>query len=326
MSRKQIGGLVIAAVLFIVVGVTSVLTHSLVNHFLPKTPMLDALKENTDYTLPEEDYIAVVEVVGTIQEQTETTPFETASGYQHTTTMDYIDRLIDDPDNKGILLYVDSPGGTVYESEEIYDKLREYADQTKRPIWTYMAHYAASGGYMASVASDRIFANKNTTTGSIGVIMSGFDMTGLYEKLGIRYISITSGVNKDSTKMTDEQIALYQEQVNEYYEAFVKKVADGRGMTVDQVKPLADGRVYTASQALKNGLIDDISTYEAMQAEMEEQFGVHRFYQLPAEDNILASLFAKIEDVTPKSEAQILTETAEKMESGVYMYYANTLK
>ena len=326
MSRKQIGGLIIAAVLFIAVGVTSVLTHSLVNHFIPSTSMMDALTEDTDYSLPAEDYIAIVEIAGTIQAQTQSTPFETAVGYQHTTTMDYINRLINDPNNKGILLYVDSPGGTVYESEEIYDKLREYADQTKRPIWTYMAHYAASGGYMASVASDRIFANKNTTTGSIGVIMSGYDMTGLYEKLGIRYISITSGKNKDSSRMTDEQIALYKEQVDEYYEAFVKKVADGRGMTTDEVKPLADGRVYTASQALKNGLIDEISTYEEMRAKMEEQFGVHTFYSLPAEDNLLASLFAKIEDVTPKSEAQILTETADKMESGVFMYYADPLK
>ena len=69
-----------------------------------------------------------------------------------------------------------------------------------------MAHYAASGGYMTSVTGDKIYANKNTVTGSIGVIMSGYDMSGLYEKLGIRYVSITSGVNKDSSKLTDEQV------------------------------------------------------------------------------------------------------------------------
>ena len=70
---------------------------------------------------------------------------------------------------------------------------------------------------MVSMASDKIYANSNTVTGSIGVIMSGFDMTGLYEKLGIRYFSITSGKNKDSSQMTDEQMAIYQAQVDEYY-------------------------------------------------------------------------------------------------------------
>ena len=125
-----------------------------------------------------------------------------------------------DGNNQGILLYVDSPGGTVYESEELYLKLKEYKEQTGRPVWDYMAHYAASGGYLISMAADKIYANPNTTTGSIGVIMSGFDMTGLYEKLGIRYVSITSGDFKDSSKMTDEQIAVYQEQVDEFYSKF----------------------------------------------------------------------------------------------------------
>ena len=93
------------------------------------------------------------------------------------------------------------------------------------------------------MAADKIYANPNTTTGSIGVIMSGFDMTGLYEKLGIRYVSITSGDFKDSSKMTDEQIAVYQEQVDEYYNKFVGIVAEGRGMAEEDVKTLADGRV-----------------------------------------------------------------------------------
>ncbi len=75
--------------------------------------------------------------------------------------MEYVDELMDDENNKGILLYVDSPGGAVYESEELYDKLMEYKKITKQPIWTYMAHYAASGGYMASVSSDKIYANKS---------------------------------------------------------------------------------------------------------------------------------------------------------------------
>ena len=325
MNKKQIGGLVIAAILFIMVGVSSVLTNTWSEKIL-KESMGELLTEVDGFNPPSGDYIAIVTVQGTIQEQTETGVFDVPVGYQHITTLDYIDNLMDDSDNKGILLYVDSPGGTVYESEELYLKLKEYKEETGRPIWDYMAHYAASGGYMISMAADKIYANPNTTTGSIGVIMSGFDMTGLYEKLGIRYFSITSGEYKDSSKMTEEQIAIYQEQVDEYYNKFVGIVSEGRGMEDAAVRAIADGRVYTASQALEKGLIDEISLYEDMTAAMSSELGGYQFYEQERELDFFTSLFAKIESVIPKSEAQILKETAAEMESGVPMYYAEQLR
>ena len=329
MKKKQIGGLIIAAVLFVAIGVASVLTNALTDSFSQR--MLEESAEHLltggyDFQPPGKNYIAIVRVEGTIQEQTESNYFETSSGYQHTTTLEYIDNLMDDSNNQGILLYVDSPGGTVYESEELYLKLKEYKETTGRPVWDYMAHYAASGGYMVSMAADKIYANPNTTTGSIGVIMSGYDMSGLYEKLGIRYVSITSGANKDSSKMTDEQIAIYQEQVDEYYSKFVGIVADGRGMSEEEVKQLADGRTYTANQALENGLIDEISLYADMKEAMSEELNVDEFYELESSKNTLSSLLAEVKDLVPKSEAQILTETAADMESGVPMYYAEQLQ
>ncbi len=323
MKKKQTIGLIIAVILFVFTGIASVFTHT-----ISKAILADSLSVSTDFTdsedFPEESYIAVVQVTGTIQQQTSTSIFETAEGYQHNTTMSYIDDLMDDENNAGILLYVDSPGGTVYESEELYDKLMEYKE-TGRPIWTYMAHYAASGGYMISMASDKIYANKNTTTGSIGVILSTYDLSGLYEKLGIRYVSITSGANKDSSLLTDEQISIYQEQIAESYESFVDKVALGRNMDVETVKKLADGRTYTANQALSNGLIDEISSYDEMTNEMCSYFGVYDLYQPETEENIFASIFSKITNSLPKSESQILSEKAEEMESGVLMYYAEQL-
>lgn len=325
MKKKQIGGLIVAAVLFIAVGVTSVLTNTLSQNLL-QASMAEMLTADYGYDTPNYDYIAVVNVVGTIQEQTATGIFEIAEGYQHTDTMDYIDNLMYDGNNKGILLYVDSPGGAVYESEELYEKLREYKEESGNPVWTYMSHYAASGGYMISMASDQIFANTNTTTGSIGVIMSGFDMTGLYEKLGIRYVSITSGEFKDSMKMTDEQIAVYQEQVDEYYGKFVGIVSEGRNMPEEKVRALADGRTYTAPQALENGLIDQISSYEDMQTAMSDELGVWDFYEPVSEENVFASFFSELKALVPKSEAQILKETASSMESGVPMYYAEQLR
>ncbi len=325
MKKKQIGGLIIAVVLFIVVGASSVLTRTLSERIVEKN-MAQMLSDSVEFQPPSDDYIAIVKVVGAIQEQTVTGMFDADLGYQHITTLEYIDNLMYDSDNQGILLYVDSPGGTVYESEELYLKLKEYKESTGRPVWGYMAHYAASGGYMISMAADRIYANPNTTTGSIGVIMSGYDMSGLYEKLGIRYFSITSGAYKDSTKMTDEQIALYQEQVDEYYTKFVGIVSEGRGMSTDDVIALADGRVYTASQALNNGLIDEISLYEDMAAMMSDELGTYEFYELESTMDFWSSLFAKVESMIPKSEAQILKETAAEMESGVPMYYAEQLR
>ena len=327
MNKKQIIGMTVAAALFIIIGVSSVISNTFSQKSLEKS-MEEAisLTGGFDFDAPIKDYIAVVDVVGTIQEQVETGIFDTPAGYQHVTTLEYIDELIDDSNNKGILLYVDSPGGTVYESEELYMKLEEYKEKTGRPVWDYMAHYAASGGYMVSMPSDRIYANPNTVTGSIGVIMSGYDLTGLYEKLGMRYISITSGKNKDSSQMTEEQIAIYQSQVDECYESFVKKVSDGRNMPVEEVKKLADGRTYTAKQAKENGLIDEIATYDDMKAEMSRELGTYEFYQPKSKVSMLNELFSGVSALIPKSEAQVLKETAEEKESGVLMYYAEQLQ
>ena len=325
MKTKQIIGLIVAAAVFIVTGAASVLTDALSERILGDTAK-ELFTGGVEFSSPMEDYIAVVRVEGTIQEQADAGLFAELEGYQHTTTMEYIDRLMMDDYNRGILLYVDSPGGTVYESEELYDRLQEYRDLTGRPIWCYMAHYAASGGYMAAVAADKIYANMNTVTGSIGVIMSGYDITGLYEKLGIRYYSITSGDYKDSMQMTEDQMAVYQSQVDECYARFVEKVSAGRGMDLSEVTDLADGRTYTAQQAKDNGLIDEISSYEDMKYQMEEELGTDTFYEPSAGENVFASLFAQIRDMVPKSEAQVLSETADEMESGVLMYYAEQLQ
>ncbi|HJD01992.1 MAG TPA: signal peptide peptidase SppA [Candidatus Mediterraneibacter excrementavium] len=325
MKTKQIIGLIVAAAVFIVTGAASVLTDALSERILGDTAK-ELFTGGVEFSSPMEDYIAVVRVEGTIQEQVDAGLFAELEGYQHTTTMEYIDRLMMDDYNRGILLYVDSPGGTVYESEELYDRLQEYRDLTGRPIWCYMAHYAASGGYMAAVAADKIYANMNTVTGSIGVIMSGYDITGLYEKLGIRYYSITSGDYKDSMQMTEDQMAVYQSQVDECYARFVEKVSAGRGMDLSEVTDLADGRTYTAQQAKDNGLIDEISSYEDMKYQMEEELGTDTFYEPSAGENVFASLFAQIRDMVPKSEAQVLSETADEMESGVLMYYAEQLQ
>lgn len=334
MNKKQIIGMVVAAGLFVVIGASNVLTNMVANKwavdYTSETEVLVeelwSMAEDTIDT-PDEDYIGVVSVVGTIQEQTEDySYFSTSTGYQHNDTIDFINEMMEDEHNKGILLYIDSPGGTVYESEELYSKIVEYQETTGREVWTYMAHYATSGGYYVTASADQIYANINTTTGSIGVIVSVTDLTGLYEKLGIEEVNITSGENKATDLSSEEQVAIYQAIVDEAYDRFVTVIADGRNMTLTEVINLADGRIYSATQAKELGLIDEISTFEEMQEEMSDAMGTGVFYQPSTEYDVWSDLFATIETATPKSETEILVDLTEEFGSGVPMYYAEQLQ
>lgn len=323
MKKKQILGLIAAVVLFCAAGSVSVFTHKAAENLFTQGIQANAFI-TTEMSAPQEDYIAVVNVTGVIEEQ-QSDGFA-AQGYQHNVTMDFIDELMTDENNKGILLYLDTPGGSVYESDELYLKLMEYKEITQKPVWSYMSHMAASGGYYAAMSSDKIFANRNTITGSIGVIISGVDMSGLYEKLGIKYYSATSGDYKDSSIMTDDQLAVLQSMVDESYEQFVDVVETGRNMSEEDVKNVADGRIYSAAQAKDLGLIDEITSLEQMQTEMSAQTGADIYYTPQPEQSFLGSLFAAADRIIPKSEAQVLTELKDEQKNGRLMYYAEQLK
>lgn len=193
--------------------------------------------------------------------------------YQHQPTMDHIDALMEDEGNQGIILYIDSPGGELYQSDELYLKLLQYKERTGRPIWAYTASEACSGGYYVAMASDKIYSNRNGILGSIGVIMTMEDYSGFMEKMGIQEIQIVSGPNKamgsGTAPLTEEQRAIFQSMVDESYEQFVDVVADGRKMSEEEVKKVADGRIYSARQAQSIGLIDEISTFDEMKEAFE---------------------------------------------------------
>lgn len=169
-----------------------------------------------------------------------------------------INQAARDPQVRAILLRVNSPGGSVIGSDEIYHALKE----SGKPVVVYMGELAASGGYYVSMAGERIFAHPNTLTGSIGVISEFTNIEGLYEKLGIQSTIVKSGENKDfgsqTSPFTEEDKKLWQAVIDETYEGFVKIIADNRGMTVEEVKKLADGRVYTGQQALALKLVDQL--------------------------------------------------------------------
>ena len=268
-----------------------------------------------------DEYFAIINIKGTIQAGNEGSA---RVGYDHFATLNYIDQLMEDESNKGILLDVDSGGGTVYESDEMYLKLLEYKETTGRPIHAYFNGTACSGAYYIACAADYISGNRNGWTGSIGVIISTVNYSELYGKLGIKEVLITSGDNKGmgsaGSEMTEEHIAIYQSLVDESYEQFVEIVALGRDMSIERTKELADGRIYSNDQALDNGLIDNVEDYSTAYAYMEEVCGAEGYYNQLYYPTVWEEMFADIQTVVPKSDMAAVSELANSPLNGVPLY------
>ncbi len=262
-----------------------------------------------DYANVTSDHIAVVFVEGVISSSTSTGILSEGSGYDHQFILESIDLAINNDANKGLMLYVNSPGGGVYESDELYLKIREYQELTGRPVYTYMGPMAASGGYYIAAPSEKIIANRNCWTGSIGVTMGTYyDITGLLDKYGVKSVTITAGKNKAmgsyTDPMTPEQLAILQSLVDEAYGQFVSIVAEGRGMEVDEVVKLADGRVYTARQAKSLGLVDEIGTFEQAVATMQNDNDLTDcdvFYVTPPTIGFLDQLLGEVKSIQRSS-------------------------
>ena len=183
--------------------------------------------------------IAVLDVSGVIQDTGPASPFA-AVGYNHETFLNQLADIRDDQTVKGLVLHVDSPGGGVLESSDIYDEIIAIQEDKEIPIYVSMGSMAASGGYYISAPADKIFVHPETITGSIGVIMESLNYAELADKLGIDFNTIKSGKYKDmmspNREMTQEERAMLQEMIDDSYERFVGIVAGGREMTVDEVK------------------------------------------------------------------------------------------
>ncbi|MGL5722345.1 MAG: signal peptide peptidase SppA [Brevinema sp.] len=178
---------------------------------------------------------------------------------------------------KAVLLRINSPGGTVGASQELYNAVKRVREANK-PVIVSVADMAASGGYYTAVAATSIFINPGSLAGSIGVIMSGYDASGLLDKLGIKYAAITSGVNKDAgtpfKPMTAEQRQLMQDLIMNTYGQFLNAVADGRGKSVDETRPYADGRVFTGQQAVELGFADQLGDMYAAEQFIRDEYGL----------------------------------------------------
>ncbi len=178
-----------------------------------------------------------------------------------------VDEIIDyskDPSIKAIVLRVDSPGGAVAPSQEIYEEVKKATE--KKKVVVSMGSLAASGGYYISAPASRIVANPGTLTGSIGVIMEIPNIEGLMNKVGVKTEVIKSGKHKDIASMFrgigKEEREILQNVLDDVHDQFIKSVAEGRKMLPEDVRKIADGRIFTGQQAVAAGLVDELGNLE----------------------------------------------------------------
>jgi protease-4 len=233
---------------------------------------------------------------------------------------------VEDPFVKGIILRVDTPGGEVTASDILYNEIVKFRERTTKPVVTLMMGLATSGGYYVASASDYIIAHPSTITGSIGVISIFPNFKELFSKIGVEVTVIKSGELKDSGSlfrdMTEEEKALFQAIIDELYQKFLDVVLHGRdkALSMDELKTIADGRIYTAQQAFKLKLIDEIGYFDAALEKVKalsrvEDVKVITYTYYPKKKT---NLYAKSLDAPKISESEDLKEVFKSLKSGFY--------
>jgi protease-4 len=212
---------------------------------------LSSLIGKKDFLGPD-NKIAIVRVEGVI--------------YKSKEIIEQLKKHKSNPTVKAIVLRVDSPGGGVGPSQEIYELVREIAIKKEKKILVSMGSVAASGGYYIACPADKIVANPGTITGSIGVIMEFPNVQELFKKIGLDTVVVKSGKYKDLGSpvrpMSKEERRLLQGMIEDVYQQFVNAVAAGRNLPAEQVRQVADGRIFSGKQAKKLGLVDELGGLE----------------------------------------------------------------
>lgn len=171
----------------------------------------------------------------------------------------------DDPAVRAVVLRIDSPGGVVAPTQEIFTAVRRLRE-AKKPVVASLGSVAASGGYYVAVSADRIFASPGTLTGSIGVVMQLANVEGLLKKVGVEYVVVKAGAYKDvgnfARAMTPEERRILQSLLDDVYDQFITAVAEGRGLEVRTVRGFAEGRIYSGRQAHGLKMVDDLGGLE----------------------------------------------------------------
>lgn len=329
MNTKRWIALSIAVALFIFsIGINAVIG------FL-KSDIVSNVTKGTDVNLQENiieggnftKRIALLTVDGVIQDVGPSTPWATLE-YDHQMFLSQLESIKNDPTVGAVVLSVNSPGGGAIESAEIHEKIVELKEERNIPIYVSMGSMAASGGYYISAPADKIFAHRETITGSIGVIMSSYNFSQLAENLGIEFETIKSGEHKDmfggTRATTEEEKAMLQEMINDSYEVFVDVVEQGRGMSEAEVKAVADGRIVGGSQAIEAGLVDELGGLEDAIASLRTDYGLEdaQLFEYQSELGGFGSLLGmNISSIFgPSAETQMITKLMSSSNSPRLMY------
>lgn len=247
------------------------------------------------------DRVAIITVDGAIASGSGGSLFSTGQ-FTAEDWIGQIEQATDDPQVKAVVLRVNSPGGAVVASNEMYQALKDLRAANKRLVIS-MGDVAASGGYYIAAAGERIYANADTLTGSLGVIASVSNMEGLYEKVGISETVYKSGEFKDigspMREPTTEENAIWAALIDQAYNGFVDVIAQGRGLPRETVLEIADGRIYTGKQALDLKLIDALGNENDAIAGAKELAGlpdalVVRYTQVPSFADVFLGATADI--------------------------------
>ena len=215
------------------------------------------------------DAVGVIDIDGTIQYDGTTCSPEGLKAQ--------LDVAAENKHIKAVVLRVNSGGGTATAGEEMAAYVREFSEDSGKPVVVSSASMNASAAYEISSQADYIYTAKTTAIGAIGTALQVTDLSGLLDKLGISIENVTSSDSKDSSygtrPLTEEERAYYQNMVNQINETFIQTVAEGRDMTVEEVRALATGLTFTGMEAVENGLADEIGTREDAVAKAAELAG-----------------------------------------------------
>lgn len=225
-----------------------------------------------------------------------------------------------------LLLRIDSPGGTVGDSQEIYSALKRLREKVK--IVASFGNISASGGVYIGVGAEHIVANPGTITGSIGVILRGNNIERLLDKIGVSFQVIKSGPYKDilsfDRQLTEPEQHILQELIDTSYQQFVQTVAEGRNLAVDAVRSFADGRIFTGQQALELGVVDRLGTEEDARRWVAELAGLDpdktRCHTLEERKPFLTRLLSNNRQVSPGISAGIEWVEFELSTSGLPLW------
>ena len=270
-------------------------------------------------------HVLKIRISGVMTSRIDRPVFGTIDDTSAPTALRKIKAAIDDESIDGLYLEIDTPGGGVTLADELHDAILRFRKSSEgRFVFVHMGDLCCSGGYYTAVGADWIMARPTTLTGSIGVIMSTFNIAELAHKIGVTDVTIASGENKDLLNplkpVKPEHVKILEEPIKQLYERFVGIVAEGRDLPIEVVRQLADGRVFTADDALKHKLVDSIGHEdEAIEQIKKLADGDVRIYGYRKKNGFMSILensllFESSDSLIRKTKAALIEEESPRAE------------